>query len=139
MLFGPSALFAILHLLSVAIADDPTFTIADAEKYDVGEFGRTPEQKFETSTIPAYRLLKRQWDEEQCGNDDEYIFIGVRGSRLAHRGPTIFDRDGHQIWNTQGYDKVYNFKPQMYKGKQYLTWWHGIDTMGHGQGLVYMV
>lgn len=130
----------ILTLLShLTFADRPVFTDEDADSYDRGQWGRTPEERFQTVNTPAYRLLRREWDEEQCHDPDSYFFIGIRGSRLSHKGPTIFDSDGHQVWYNGAFDRTYNFKPQMYKGQPYLTWWNGQDAMGHGFGRAYMV
>lgn len=133
-------LFSALYLLiTLATADLPTYTAEDADAYDTGALGRTPEQHFRTVRTPAYRLLRRSWDESQCSDPDSYLFVGVRGTRLAHKGPTIFDHEGHQVWNSGAFEKTYNFKVQEYKGENYLTWWNGLDAMGHGNGWVYMV
>lgn len=50
-------------------------------------------------------------------------------------------RSGTLIWTTnQYYGQVYNLQVQEYKGKKYLTFWAGNDSVGgHGVGKYYMV
>jgi len=119
-------------------ADRPIYGVEDADSYDNGTFGNTPEERFHTVDVPAYRLLQRAWDEEKCASDDK-IFLGVRGRRLWHTGPAIYDNDGHQVWQGESVSPPYNFRMQWYKGEQYLTWWSGEDEGGFGSGHYYMV
>lgn len=131
-------ILALLAALPFISADRPVFGVEEAEDYDRGKYGGTPEEKFHTVDIPAYRMLRRTWDEEQCASDDKF-FLGIRGRRLWHTAPVIYDNAGHQVWYTEGFKPTYNFKTQLYKGEQYLTWWAGDDDGGHGSGYYYMV
>lgn len=128
----------LLAALSIVSADRPVFGPEDADSYDNGTYGRTPEERFHTVDLPAYRMLRRAWNEERCTSDDKF-FLGIRGKRLWHTGPVIYDNDGHQVWYTEDVKIPYNFRMQWYKGAQYLTWWSGDDDGGHGSGFNYMV
>lgn len=127
----------LLAALPLIIADKPVYQPEDADLYDNGTYGFTPEETFRTVDIPAYRLLKRQWDEERCASNDK-IFLGLRGARLWHAGPVIYDNDGHLVWYTEAAKAPYNFRTQWYKGDQYLTYWAGNDEGGYGSGYYYM-
>jgi len=138
-------LAAYSSILPTITADLPPFPPSSADSYDNGTYGRVPLESFRTTSRSSYRLLRRTWDEERCGNTDDKIFLGIRGQRLAHTGPVIYDNDGHMVWYAEGEEDeartrtTYNFRPQWYKGEQYLTWWSGIDEGGHGSGYYYMV
>jgi hypothetical protein len=77
-------------------ADRAVYQPKDAERYDNGSYGRIPEEGFHTVDLPAYRLLHRTWDEKRCASDDK-LFLAIRGKRLRHTGPVIYDNDGHQV------------------------------------------
>jgi len=131
-------LATLLAALSIVKADRPVFGPEDADSYDNGTYGRTPEERFHTVDLPAYRMLRRTWDDERCASDDKF-FLGIRGRRLWHTGPVIYDNDGHQLWYADDIKIPYNFRTQWYQGQQYLTWWNGDDEGGHGSGYYYMV
>jgi len=132
-------------LFSITKADLPPFPPSYADSYDNGTYGRIPLETFHTTSRSSYHLLRRTWDEERCGGAEDKIFLGIRGKRLAHTGPVIYDNDGHMVWYAdKEEDKnrtktTYNFRAQWYRGEQYLTWWSGVDEGGHGSGFYYMV
>lgn len=128
----------LLAAVSIVSADSRVYGPEDADSYDNGTYGRTPEEKFHSVDIPAYRLLRRKWDAERCQSNDK-LFLGIRGKRLWHTGPVIYDNDGHQVWYAEGVKTPYNVRMQRYKGNQYITWWSGDDEGGHGSGYYYMV
>jgi len=138
-------LAASYSIFPIVTADLPPFPPSSADSYDNGTYGRVPLESFHTTSTSSYRLLRRTWDEERCGGSKDKIFLGIRGQRLAHTGPVIYDNNGHMVWYAEeDEDKVrtrttYNFRPQWYRGEQYLTWWSGIDKGGHGSGCYYMV
>jgi hypothetical protein len=127
----------LLAALPWTTADKPAYQPEDADLYDNGTYGLTPEETFRSVDVPAYRLLKRRWNEERCASNDK-IFLGLRGTRLWHTGPVIYDNDGHLVWYTEDAKAPYNFRTQWYKGEQYLTYWSGDDEGGYGSGYYYM-
>ncbi len=68
------------------------------------------------------------------GTSPGYIFVGPK-KEVAQAGPMIVDDEGHLIWfdplDTHG---VADFRVQVYKGRQVLTWWRGRATKGVGDG-----
>ena len=132
-------------LFPATTADLPPFPPSYADSYVNGTYGRVPVETFHTTSTPSYRFLHRTWDGERCGASDDKLFLGIRGKRLLHTGPVIYDNNGHMVWHAGEEEDVartrttYNFRPQWYKGEQYLTWWSGVDEGGHGSGFYYMV
>ena len=50
----------------------------------------------------------------------------------------IIDRHGELVWFSPGTARLakFNLSPQVYRGKPVLTWWEGLVTAGHGDGVL---
>lgn len=95
-MLGLWLLTALTGVITPVSADRPVYGPKDAENYDNGTYGLTPEETFHTTDVPAYRMLRRVWDDERCASEDKY-FLSMRGKSLWHSGPVIYDNDGHQV------------------------------------------
>lgn len=126
-------------------ADRPAFLPQDADRYDSGLYGRAPTEQPHSTDIPSLRLLRRTWDEKRCASEDSHYLFATRGREAKvgahpHAGPVILDGHGQQVWFGPGYEPMYNFRSQMYKGEMVLTFWAGKEMRGgHGEGDYYMV
>ena len=71
------------------------------------------------------------------GVGSDYIFLGTVQSGPGHGGAMIVDTSGRLVWFDQDAGKVtkMNFRPQMFGGKQVLTWWQGAVVQGRGKGV----
>lgn len=134
------ALRRILFLLVTAISR----TIADADlffndaAFDEGAYGPYPLQTYKSTDLQSPRPNVLRWERE-C-EDGLYTMLTPRGVRVAEPGALILDSKGDFVWWRGGYNQVYNMMAQDYRGKKYLTFWAGDDTVGgHGVGYYYMV
>lgn len=134
----------ILSLLTVAAT--VTHTSADTSPYfhddafDAGAYGAYPVQTYNSTDLisPRPNILLSSPECEQ----NLYTMMTLRGSEVTDtgKGPTILDSAGRLVWSKGGYGEAYNLQVQKYKGKEYLTFWGGDDTVGgHGAGYYYMV
>ena len=68
--------------------------------------------------------------------------ISLRGDKVELKGqsPMIFDGKGNLVWMNATYGETFGLGVQTYKGKKYLTFWQGDDSVGgHGEGYYFMV
>ncbi|KAF2711583.1 hypothetical protein K504DRAFT_500243 [Pleomassaria siparia CBS 279.74] len=118
--------------------DSPPYT--DDPKFETGEYGAYPMQRFHSSKVVAPRpnLLSTH---PSC-DDGSLTMLNPRGNAVPEeaRGPVILDSQGNAVWSVTGYDQTYNLQAQEYRGKQYLTFWSGNDAIGgHGNGQYIML
>jgi hypothetical protein len=67
-----------------------------------------------------------------------YLFMTAPESGPGRGGAMIVDRLGDLVWfspDTAGGAK-FNLSRQVYRGKPVLTWWEGVVTAGHGDGVL---
>ncbi|KAF2640106.1 hypothetical protein P280DRAFT_490477 [Massarina eburnea CBS 473.64] len=131
----PKSLFVCLLLQDIAgvLGDTPPFF--DDKKFDNGDYGPYPMQRFYSSELVAPRLNVLT-THPSC-DDGSYTMFNPRGTKVPDdaRGPMIIDAQGNLVWTVTGYEQTYDLMAQEYKGKQYLTFWSGNDAIGgHGNG-----
>ncbi|KAF2195858.1 hypothetical protein K469DRAFT_616722 [Zopfia rhizophila CBS 207.26] len=138
-LLPKSLIFCLLFQnLGSALADTPPYF--NDQKFENGEYGAYPMQKFRSSNVvaPHVNILSTH---SRC-DDGSYTMFNPRGSAVPPeaRGPIILDSRGNMIWTITGYGQTYNLMAQMYRGQQYLTFWSGDDAIeGHGSGQYIMM
>lgn len=54
-------------------------------------------------------------------------------------GPMILDADGELVWMEDRWGQAMDFRVQEYEGRDYLTFWRGVDSGTHGLGTYLMV
>lgn len=68
-----------------------------------------------------------------------YVFLAPKGYSAdgpGQEGCLIIDGAGEPVWfePRDGDEVRMDFRPQTYRGRPVLTWWHGEVTAGHGAG-----
>lgn len=135
-------LLAIVTLLvTLVVADLPTFSSDEAAAYDKGAYGNVPMTNLRSAGGKYNRFLRSTWTPEVCEKpDDQHYILAVHGFFLAHAGPMILNQQGHQVFYQSGFATSYGLDVQTYKGEKYLTWWTGNNRLrDHGKGYYYMV
>ncbi|KAK4549636.1 hypothetical protein LTR36_004937 [Oleoguttula mirabilis] len=134
--FMRSACLLVCGILSVCVADHEPFL--QSVEYNEGAYGKYVTQNFTSAEVVA-PILNVAQSFTNC-DDGSYLFITPRGEEAT---PTlvVLDASGSLIWTTNDYSgQLYNLQVQEYKGKKYLTFWAGNDSVGgHGEGLYYIV
>ncbi|KAF2661778.1 hypothetical protein K491DRAFT_744930 [Lophiostoma macrostomum CBS 122681] len=105
------------------------------QKFEKGEYGSYPQQRFRTSRLVA-PVVNKLSTHPSC-DDGSYTMINPRGNSVPEEGsgPMMLDANGNMVWALTGYQQTYNLQVQEYRGKQYLTFWSGNDAVGgHGNG-----
>ena len=127
----------IFSTLGVVLSDRAPFFRDQA--YDNGEYGGFPVEQYKTTSLVGPRANFYQYGG-RCNDDGLYVMITPRGEDVKTPGPMILDGNGMLVWTDTTYRQPYNLQMQMYRGKQYLTFWAGNDGVrGHGAGMYYMV
>jgi len=138
---GKHFYLALLAFLRHAVADVEPF-INDA-RFDAGDYGTYPTKTYHSSKNVSPRMNMLSMNE-QC-RDGAYTMLTPRGGQVPKgvaAGPIILDDAGDLIWTQIGWGSgnTYGLTVQEFKGKDYLTFWAGDDTVrGHGEGVSYMV
>ena len=67
-----------------------------------------------------------------------YVFLTAPASGQGTGGAMILDNHGDLVWFSPdaGQRAKFNLSPQVYRGKPVLTWWEGLVTQGHGEGVI---
>lgn len=120
------------------LGDTPPFL--NDQKFENGEYGAYPMQRFYSSNAVAPRLNILS-THSSC-DDGSYTMFNPRGNAVPDeaRGPMILDSRGNMVWTVTGYEQTYDLMVQEHKGKRYLTFWSGNDAIGgHGNGQYIMV
>ncbi|KAK8258434.1 ASST-domain-containing protein [Phyllosticta capitalensis] len=104
--------------------------------YDQGLFGAYPSRDYVSFDLSSPRVNILTWST-QC--DPGQIFLEPRGKSVAKPGPMILDAEGHLVYMEQKFGEAMDFRPQTYKGEDYLTFWSGTDDGTHGRGSYYML
>jgi hypothetical protein len=126
-----------LSWLTTCLADQQAFI--DDARYNNGDYGHYPHQTFFSRAgieAPRPNFMK---PFTNC-DDGSYLFVSLRGN-YAEAKPYILDAAGNLIWTFDHYvGEVYNLQVQDYRGKPYITYWAGDDSVGgHGAGKYYML
>lgn len=128
-----------LLLLRCVNADDvgPAFDPKDEDAWE-NLHGYFPWRTYQSTDVTS-PAVARKIDSPEC-YDDRQIFFTPRGDIVYNQGPYIMDNHGELVWAHSVEAQPYNFKMQMYKGEQHLTYWLGDDGVGgHGEGDYYIV
>lgn len=111
----------------------------DWEAYERGDLGATPQVNFRTTSFTA-PLIHFPTRHEECERDSEYVFFTPRGEHYPGNKAVILDQNGDLIWYQQELGFVNDFRMQIYKSEDYLTYWVGDeDSPGHGRGYYKML
>jgi len=128
--------FAITWVALTTLADEPPYF--RSSEYNKGKLGPYPSQSFVSSPVIAPRVNFLHQSPE-C-HDGLYYMLAPRGSKVKQSGPMILDVNGSLVWLNTSFSTAYGLTVQKYRGKDYLTFWDGSDSVGgHGAGLNYMV
>ncbi|KAI0483954.1 Arylsulfotransferase-domain-containing protein [Xylariaceae sp. FL0804] len=107
--------------------------------YNLGFYGLFPRTWYKSFDLGSPLLNFLQWDV-RCENG--YYLLAPRGSYVENPGPVILDARGNLVWTDDQFGMVTDVQTQMYKGKQYLTFWAGHNSrlrFGYGMGKYYML
>ncbi|KAJ5337583.1 hypothetical protein N7452_004311 [Penicillium brevicompactum] len=104
--------------------------------YDLGVEGFGPDQTY-LSFDEESPKIEVSPPGAQC--DPRYTFLAPRGDSIAHPGPMILDSAGDLVWTQWNSGTTQDFKVQLYKGEQYLTYWQGDTDDNYGRGSWYML
>ncbi|RYP29245.1 hypothetical protein DL767_006844 [Monosporascus sp. MG133] len=92
--------------------------------YDWGFYGLHPKTWYRSFKQPSPLLNFRVWDD-RC--DDRYYLLSPRGTILSKPRPLIVDGRGNLVWTSDRYAETTVVQVHTYNGKEYLTFWAGID------------
>lgn len=111
----------------------------DLSWYDLGLYGFYPTQNYFSFDWEGPQVEVLTWNT-RC-ESSRYLFLGLRGDSIEHRGPMILDSHGQLVWMNEVGGVTVNVRPQKYRGEMYLTYWNGnIESVrGEGAGSFYMV
>ncbi|KAJ5630822.1 uncharacterized protein N7484_010922 [Penicillium longicatenatum] len=109
---------------------------SDLPPYDWGVYGAAPSRSYLSCNLTTPRLEILQWDS-RC--DSGFTFLAPRGFSVAKPSLLILDAQGEPVWVDYSWGEVQDFKVQQFKGKDYLTFWAGVEIDIHGQGSWYML
>lgn len=123
--------------LAICLADQQAF-VNDGH-YNHGDYGSYPHQTFfsrDGIEAPRPNFMK---PFTNC-DDGSLLFVSLRGN-VAESRPYVLDATGSLIWTVDHrIGEVYNLQVQEYRGKPYITYWAGDDSVGgHGAGSYYML
>lgn len=107
-----------------------------ASWYDWGYYGSFPRKNYKSFGAQSPRPALVQTDD-RC--DDGYIFVEPRGVYVETPGPVVMDNAGNLVWMQTQWGQAMDVKVQQYKGKDYITFWHGSDNGTFGEGYYLMV
>lgn len=126
----------LLTLFSASIAVANSIAAHDSYWYDWGLYGAYPRRSYKSfsSASPWLNIVK---SDQRC--EDGYSFIEPRGESVPSPGPIILDNEGNLVWMETKYGQAMDLKVQNYKGKDYLTFWHGDDSGWFGRGYYLML
>ena len=102
----------------------------------VNSYGAAPAAKpLLLHSRPDLRIPGLAVGARRDGTAPGLIFIGPFGPSGTQAGAVIADESGQQVWEhpVAGLE-IYNFRVQVYRGQQVLTWWEGKLDGGHGVG-----
>ncbi|KAJ4473862.1 ASST-domain-containing protein [Lentinula aciculospora] len=106
--------------------------------YTAGVYGAGPYQTYFTSnaTPVAFNFvepLNRSTNSLSSG----YLFTSPRGTSTAQPSASIFDSDGHLIWDGSAWGETLVFQVETYLGEPHILVWSG-TTLGNGVGSGYL-
>ncbi|KAF7552463.1 hypothetical protein G7Z17_g4296 [Cylindrodendrum hubeiense] len=104
--------------------------------YDWGYYGSFPHRDYKSfgAQSPSPLLVRT---DERC--DDGYVFVEPRGVYVETPGPVMLDNAGELVWMQTLWGQAMDVKVQSYKGKDYITFWHGTDNGTFGEGYYLML
>ncbi|RMZ87376.1 hypothetical protein DV736_g5386, partial [Chaetothyriales sp. CBS 134916] len=99
--------------------------------YDVGIYGAYRTTEYVSFNLTSPDLIQHR-TSDKC--EDGYVFLSPKGPSVKDAGPMILDAEGNLIWMSDQYLTAINLNVQTYKGKQYLTFWTGMQAGTAGAG-----
>ena len=127
-------------LLRVILAAE-TFPYLNSAAFDDGSLGAYPNQTYVSAPNTISPRLNVLQSSSRC-DDGLYTMISLRGDQVDLKGqsPMILDGNGSLVWMNATYGETFGLGVQTYKGKDYLTFWQGDDSVGgHGEGYYFLV
>lgn len=106
--------------------------------YDWGLYGAYPRRSYESFAwaSPWVNLVQTS---PRCDADAAYTFIEPRGDAVPHPGPVALDNKGNLVWMEPKWGQAMDVKVQSYRGRDYITFWHGGDSGWFGRGSYLML
>lgn len=132
----PRNLAALFSLLLSIVAASPVQTEGwNSYWYDAGFYGAYVGQPYRSFDLVSPRVNFHS--RTSC--DPGYTFLSPRGDSVPSPGPMILDADGELVWMEDRWGQAMDFRVQEYEGRDYLTFWRGVDSGTHGLGTYLMV
>lgn len=122
-----------LHIAASAAA---AFSLQGPAEYVQAWLGLYPLHEHLSSNLSSPRPSLIQ-TAPQCSPG--YVFLEPRGWAVRRPGPVVLDGNGELVWTEHKFGEVMDFRPQLYKGETFLTFWRGTDDGTHGRGSYYML
>ena len=131
----PCHIFLYLLLaLNTSVAADVA-PITDFVAYQSGRFGLRPNQTYYTSNVTSPIFLVNTWDKAAVDNASHF-FLNYGNSPETGVGMLFSANDLSLVWfqKETSDQKVNNVGIQKFQGNDYLVYWLGKQTGGHGDG-----
>ncbi len=123
---------------SASAGSGTNVNVVNSHWYDWAYYGAYPRTSYESfgAESPYLNLAKV---DDRC--DDGLTFFEPRGLYVQTPGPVIIDNSGNLVWTETKWGQAMDLKVQKYKGKDYITFWRGVDRGGFagGEGSYIMV
>ncbi|KAH9219381.1 ASST-domain-containing protein [Leptodontidium sp. 2 PMI_412] len=125
-------------LVSAVTAEVSTFF--KSTDFDRGKYGPYPHKSYVTEPGLISPCHNIQQSNPMC-DDGMYIMTSLRGDKVKPewKSPMIHDTSGNLVWMDPSYGETFGLSVQRYKGIDYLTFWKGDDSLGHGEGTYIML
>ncbi|KAH7371870.1 ASST-domain-containing protein [Cadophora sp. MPI-SDFR-AT-0126] len=133
-----------MHLLLVALflsaVTAGSEILFKSTAFDQGKYGAYPHRSYITEPSLVSPRHNVQQSDSSC-DDGLYIMTSLRGDKLESewKSPMIHDTQGNLVWMDPSYGEIFNLAVQRYKDNDYLTFWKGDDSLGHGEGTYIML
>ncbi|GAW08167.1 hypothetical protein LENED_010213 [Lentinula edodes] len=102
--------------------------------YTAGAYGAGPYQTFFTSNAtPVAFNFVQALNKSTNSLSSGYLFTSPRGTSTVQPSASIFDNNGHLIWDGSAWGETLVFQVETYLGEPHILIWSG-DILGTGIG-----
>ncbi|KAJ4476163.1 ASST-domain-containing protein [Lentinula lateritia] len=106
--------------------------------YTAGAYGAGPYQTFFTSNAtPVAFNFVQPLNKSANSLSSGYLFTSPHGTSTVQPSASIFDNDGHLIWDGSAWGATLVFQVETYLGEPHILVWSG-DILGTGIGSGYL-
>lgn len=137
---GSMIFILVALLLSAVTAETSNDPFVKSTAFDNGKFGAYPHRSYITELTLISPRHNIQQSSPEC-DDGLFVMTSLRGDKVEPewQSPMIHDTSGNLVWMNPSYRETFGLSVQRYKGSDYLTFWKGDDSQGHGEGTYIMV